>query len=99
MSKYWVFSGSYFPVFGLNTGKHEAGKAPYLDTFDAVVIVNVSPPVELVITQFADQVRMGLISHLISGISRVLQKLYKYFLWHLLYYHVWWFSCYLYGGS
>ena len=30
MSKYGVFSGPYFPVFGL-------GKTPYLDTFHAVV--------------------------------------------------------------
>ena len=39
------------------------------------VIVNV---IELVIMQFADQVRIKLISHLIKGISRVLQKLLKY---------------------
>ena len=31
------------------------------------------------VTQFADQVRMRLISQLINGISRVLQKLLKYF--------------------
>ena len=31
------------------------------------------------ITQFSDQVRMRLISQLIKGISRVLQKLLKYF--------------------
>ena len=33
MSKYGVFSGPYFPVFGLNTGKYGPEKTPYLDTF------------------------------------------------------------------
>ena len=28
-----VFSGSYFPVFGLNTGKYGPEKTPYLGTF------------------------------------------------------------------
>ena len=37
MSKYGVFSGPYFPVFGLNTGKYGPEKTPYLDTFHAVV--------------------------------------------------------------
>ena len=41
VSKYGVFSGPYFPVFGLNifslnTGKYGPGKTPYLDTFHAV---------------------------------------------------------------
>ena len=36
MSKYGVFSGPYFPVFGLNTRKYGAEKTPYLDTFHAV---------------------------------------------------------------
>ena len=40
--------------------------------------MNVHTPVELVIMQFAGQVRIKLISHLIKGISRVLQKLLKY---------------------
>ena len=31
--QYGVFSGPYFPAFGLNTGKHGPKKAPYLDTF------------------------------------------------------------------
>ena len=31
MSKYGVFSGPYFPIFGLNTIKHELEKTPYLD--------------------------------------------------------------------
>ena len=30
---------SYFPVFGLNTGKHGPEKSPYLDTFHAVFFV------------------------------------------------------------
>ena len=36
MSKYGVFSGRYFPVFELNTGKYGPEKTPYLDTFHAV---------------------------------------------------------------
>ena len=36
VSKYEVFSGPYFPVFGLNTGKYEQEKIPYLDTFHTV---------------------------------------------------------------
>ena len=36
MSKYGVISGPYFPVFGLNTGKHGPEITPYLDTFHAV---------------------------------------------------------------
>ena len=31
------FSGSYFPVFGLNTGKYGPEKTSYLDTFQAVL--------------------------------------------------------------
>ena len=37
VSKYGVFSGPYFPVFGLNTGKYGTEKTAYLDTFHAVV--------------------------------------------------------------
>ena len=36
MSKYGVFSGPYFPVFGLNTGIYGPEKIQYLDTFHAV---------------------------------------------------------------
>ena len=36
VSKYGVFSGPYFPLFGLNTGKYGPEKTPYLDTFHAV---------------------------------------------------------------
>ena len=36
VSKYWVFSGSYFPVFSPNTGKYGPEKTLYLDTFYAV---------------------------------------------------------------
>ena len=39
MSIYGVFSGPYFPVFGLNTGKYGPQKTPYLGTFHAVVVV------------------------------------------------------------
>ena len=38
VSKYGVFSGPYFPVFGLNTGKYRLEKTPYLDTFYAVFL-------------------------------------------------------------
>ena len=37
MSKYGVISGSYFPVFSLNTGKYGPEITPYLDTFHAVL--------------------------------------------------------------
>ena len=36
MSKFGVFSGPYFPVFGLKTGKYGPEKTPYLDTFHTV---------------------------------------------------------------
>ena len=36
MSKYNFFSGPYFPVFRLNTGKYGLEKTPYLDTFHTV---------------------------------------------------------------
>ena len=41
--KYGVFSGLYFPAFGLNTERYEVGKygpenTPYLDTFHTVLI-------------------------------------------------------------
>ena len=36
MSKYAVFSGPYFSVFGLNTGKYAPEKTPCLDTFYVV---------------------------------------------------------------
>ena len=42
VSKYGVFSGPYFPAFGLNLASLNAGKygpenTPYLDTFHIVV--------------------------------------------------------------
>ena len=36
VSKYGVFSVTYFPVFSLNTGKYGPEKTPYLDTFHVV---------------------------------------------------------------
>ena len=36
MSRYGVFSGPFFPAFGLNTGKCGPDKTPYLDTFHTV---------------------------------------------------------------
>ena len=44
-----------------------------------LVILNLPSPVELVITQVDDHVKKRLTSQLIKGISRVLQKLLKYF--------------------
>ena len=41
MSQYGVFSGPYFPVFGLNTGKYEPEKAPNLDLFHVVANVSI----------------------------------------------------------
>ena len=34
------FSGPYFPVFGLNTGKYGPEKTTYLGTFHTVLFVN-----------------------------------------------------------
>ena len=36
MFKQGVFSGPYFPVFGLNIGKYGPEKSPYFDTFHVV---------------------------------------------------------------
>ena len=36
MSKYGVFCGKYFLVFGLNTEKYGPEKTPYLGTFHIV---------------------------------------------------------------
>ena len=40
MSKNWVISGPYFPVFSQNTGKYGSEITPYLDTFHAVLRPN-----------------------------------------------------------
>ena len=40
MSKYGVFSGPYFTMFGLNAGKYGPEKTPYLDTFHTVILFN-----------------------------------------------------------
>ena len=42
VSKYGDFSGSYFPVFSPNTGKYRPEKTPYLDTFNAVDITEMT---------------------------------------------------------
>ena len=42
-------------------------------------LLQVSAPLELVITQTLEQVKIRLTSQLINGISRVLQKLLKYY--------------------
>ena len=38
MSKYRVFSGSYFPAFSPGTGKYRSEDTPYLDTFHAMLL-------------------------------------------------------------
>ena len=38
VSIYEVFSSSYFPLFGLNTGKYGPEKTAYLDTFRVVML-------------------------------------------------------------
>ena len=45
ISKYRVFSGPYFPVFGLNTGKDGPEKTPYLDTFYTMSVI---PKIKLI---------------------------------------------------
>ena len=45
VSIYGVISGPYFPVFGLNTGKHRPEITPYLDTFyDSALAVEAAVP-------------------------------------------------------
>ena len=39
--KYGVFSGPYFPGFGLNAGKYGPEKTPHLDTFHAVIVLRI----------------------------------------------------------
>ena len=39
MSKYWVFSGQYFPVFELHRRKYEPEKTPYWNGFHAVYLI------------------------------------------------------------
>ena len=43
-SKYIFFSGPYFTVFSRNTGKYGPEKSPYLDTFCAVIILEMLIP-------------------------------------------------------
>ena len=42
MSKYGIFFGPYFPVFGLNTRKYGPEKTLYLGTFHAVEVLEKS---------------------------------------------------------
>ena len=44
-----------------------------------LLLINVPAPAESVTKYFPDQVNMSFISQLISGISRIKQKLLKYF--------------------
>ena len=40
--KYGVFPGPYFSVFNPNTGTYGPEKTPYLDTFHAVKVVQIT---------------------------------------------------------
>ena len=42
VSKYRVFSGLHFPIFGLNTEKYRTEKTPYLDAFHTAWSVTVN---------------------------------------------------------
>ena len=42
VSKYRVFSGLHFPIFGLNTEKYRPEKTPYLDAFHTAWSVTVN---------------------------------------------------------
>ena len=39
MSKYGIISCSYFPVFGVNTGKHGQEITPHFDIFHAMSVI------------------------------------------------------------
>ena len=47
VSKYEVFSGPYFPVFGLNIGKYGPEKTPHMNTLHAVLLWILEGPVDL----------------------------------------------------
>ena len=44
VSRYEVFPGQYFPVFGLSTGKYRPEKTLYLDTFHAMFLYPLKTP-------------------------------------------------------
>ena len=62
VSKYWVFSGSYFPVFSPNTGKYGPEKTPYLDTFHAVI------------SRSENNIFGGMLDHLLETQGRLFSK-------------------------
>ena len=68
------------PDFGClrNFALSWAGKATTGTYHFVPGVANISAPVELVITQFDDQVTIRLVSQLVSDISTVLQKWIKY---------------------
>ena len=45
--KFRGFSGPYFPVFELNTGKYGPEKTPYLDTFHTVKSIQDTERIDL----------------------------------------------------
>ena len=73
MSKYGVFSGPYFPVFGLNTEIYGVKKTPYLDTFHAVK------------NQYSDIFqRVRAMKTIFNCLLLTLQKKCFYFLFHVI---------------
>ena len=75
----WIMISIVISNFVLSSvNKVTAGTFESFDSFVSVV-ANVPEPLELAITQFADQVRIISTSQLIKSILRVLQKLIKYY--------------------
>ena len=69
MSKYGVFSGPYFPVFSLNTGRYGSEINPYLETFQAVRVMKILTKAIILTTV------MGLLAISIGLIATSLKKL------------------------
>ena len=84
MSKYGVFSGPYFAIFGLNTGKYGPEKTLHLETFYAVYVLHLySLFLRLITNNFSGLKMFGLIklnaSFLMTkiyGIERIIQVFY-----------------------
>ena len=84
MSKYGVFSGPYFAIFGLNTGKYGPEKTLHLETFYTVYVLHLySLFLRLITNNFSGLKMFGLIklnaSFLMTkiyGIERIIQVFY-----------------------
>ena len=62
LSKCGVFSGSYFPAFGPNTGNYGPEKTPYLDIFHTVKMQGYSDQTKLCIHLYL---------HSVNGLEKV----------------------------